>query len=110
MRFELMTPPLPWACSTTELSRHNLILNQIFKVVMPLLLPQLADLLSRGRCYSLPWKCSTTELSRHSHIITRLEIVVKLRMSQKNGDPVRPPSYCWPRSVFVIIPLLYVLT
>lgn len=64
MRFELMTPPLPWACSTTELSRHNLILNQIFKVVMPLLLPQLADLLSRGRCYSLPWKCSTTELSR----------------------------------------------
>ncbi len=23
MRFELMTPPLPWACSTTELSRPS---------------------------------------------------------------------------------------
>lgn len=59
MRFELMTPPLPWACSTTELSRHIVLLNQIFKVVMPLFLPQLADFTSRGGCYSLPWMRST---------------------------------------------------
>ena len=36
MRLELMTPPLPWACSTTELSRHTLNCEIYFSHYPPL--------------------------------------------------------------------------